>query len=166
MKSFIALAGAVLFIAVLVALFSKPSGRTYRYKKKSLLTPNEREFYGRLTHALPDYFVFPQLAMSAVITPATGARDRGARAKISQKVVDFGIYTRDFQLICLVELDDRTHRKDRDVARDMLTASAGIKTLRWQSSAKPTSAEIAQAVAHIVSPPIPSESASVGSSCA
>lgn len=161
MKSLIALAAAVMFIAILVAIFSKSSGRTYRYKKKQLLTPNEREFYVRLAHALPEYYVFPQLAMSAVITPASGAKDHGARAKISQKVIDFGIYTHDFQIICLVELDDRTHRKDRDAARDTLTGSAGIKTLRWQSKAKPTSIEIAQAVAQIVAPPVPAESANV-----
>lgn len=161
MKTLFALAGAFLFLALLVALFSRSSGRSYRYKRKPLMTPNEREFYGRLTHALPEYLVFPQLAMSGVITPATGSRDRGAWAKIRQKVVDFGVYTHDFQLICLVELDDRTHRKDRDAARDMLTGSAGIKTLRWQSNAKPASAEIAQAVAHIVSTPMPSEGAAV-----
>lgn len=58
-----------------------------------------------------------------------------------------------------MKLDDQIHYKDRDAARDTLTGSAGIKLLRLQSTAKPAGAEIAQAEAHIVSPPVEAESA-------
>jgi very-short-patch-repair endonuclease len=57
--------------------------------------------------------------------------------RISQKRVDYAIYTNKLELICIVELDDRTHDALRDAERDAFTASAGIATLRWQSTLKP-----------------------------
>ena len=79
------------------------------------------------------------LAKSKTINP--NARLAAFR-RISQKRVDYAIYTEKLELICVVELDDRTHGASKDAERDRYLASAGIKTVRWQSTLKPNEAEI------------------------
>lgn len=122
--------------------------RQYRFKAQPVMTPNEVEFYGRLSRALPDCFVFPQVAMSALVAPrAMGKNARlAAFRSVSQKRVDYALLAKDFSLVCVVELDDRTHDKRRDARRDAYLASAGIKTVRWQSRGKPSEALIRQTV--------------------
>jgi hypothetical protein len=59
----------VLVAGFLVALLknSKGTGRTAAYKQRKLMTDNEAEFFGRLVVALPDHYIFPQVAMSALL---------------------------------------------------------------------------------------------------
>lgn len=145
------LAMAIIFILMAAAcayLVSKTKV-TGQYRPLEVMTPNEVEFFGRLTSALPGRFVFPQVAMSALIKPALPASDkrfRAAFARISQKRVDYAICDANLGLICVVELDDRTHNAGKDAVRDAMFASAGIRTIRWHSKKKPTVAEIALAI--------------------
>jgi len=82
--------------------------------------------------------------MLALIAPAT--KDPKARAsalnRIARKRIDYVIYTDKLELLCVVELDDRTHKANRDAERDTMLASAGIQTVRWQSKNKPSVEEI------------------------
>jgi hypothetical protein len=111
------------------------------------MTGNELEFFGRLCRALPRELVLPQVAMSALIEPVSrGKSYQSDFRRISQKRVDYAIFTRDLRLLAIVELDDRTHRAGRDAVRDRMVASAGIRTLRFQSRRKPDEAQIRQAV--------------------
>ena len=145
---------ALLVIAALLREWLVDAGDGY--VATPLLTPNEHEFYGRLSRALPDYLVLPQVAMSALIKPkAPFGRERTtAFKKISQQRVDFVICHRDLSVACVVELDDRTHNSGRsrtkDAERDARLASAGIPTLRFQSRTKPAETAIAQAVQDVV----------------
>ncbi|WP_408379736.1 DUF2726 domain-containing protein [Paraburkholderia sp. RL18-085-BIA-A] len=34
--------------------------------------------------------------------------------RIAEKCIDFGIFTREFQLVAIVELDDRSHSRVKD----------------------------------------------------
>jgi hypothetical protein len=116
-----------------------------QYKPKNLLTDNELEFFWRLTRALPEVFIFPQVAMSALIDPTA---TQGTKAfmssfgRISQKRVDYALYDTGMKLLCVVELDDKTHQASKDEARDRLLKSAGIRTIRWNSKNKPQASEI------------------------
>jgi hypothetical protein len=116
-----------------------------QYKPRKLLTENEHEFFWRLTRALPETFIFPQVAMSALIDPTA---TQGSKAfmssfgRISQKRVDYALYDSSFNLLCVVELDDKTHKADKDEARDQLLKSAGIRTIRWNSNNRPHADEI------------------------
>lgn len=142
-------AGALLLSAAMIALTALMRARLPTYRQQDILTGNEREFFGRLTRALPDCLIFPQVAMSALITPTLPARHRSYRAafaRISQKRVDYAIFSRELKLICIVELDDRTHDARSDAVRDALTASAGIKTVRWTSKNKPDEQQIAATI--------------------
>lgn len=112
-------------------------------RKKKLLTDNENEFMRRLERALPEYHVMAQVSMGALMDPSP--QFEHLRYKYASKIVDYVICQKGTkEVVALVELDDRTHdvKKDADAARDMLTASAGYKTLRWDSRRKPSVTQI------------------------
>jgi len=141
------IAGALVIVALAVVVGTLLRQNLYRYAPQNIMTGNELEFFKRLTRANPHGYVFPQVAMSALIAPTV--RNPQARLaafrRISQKRVDYAIYTDKIELICIVELDDKMHEARRDAERDAILASAGIATLRWQSTFKPGEAEIRQA---------------------
>ena len=142
--------GAMLLIVVALAFATviRLAPMSPRFKALPVMTPNEAEFYGRLSRALPDCFVCPQVAMSALVTPSSTNKSKHLAAfrSISQKRVDYALLAQDFSLVCVVELDDRTHDRQRDARRDACLASAGIKTVRWESRGKPSETQIRQTV--------------------
>ncbi|MCK6412882.1 MAG: DUF2726 domain-containing protein [Azonexus sp.] len=118
-------------------------GNGYDYAGKPILTDNELGFYHTLRTAFAedDIVVLPQVAMNAFIKPGsgeTGKRYAAARATFAQKHVDFLLCTADtLEILAIVELDDRSHSLERDLARDAITRSAGYPTLRFHSRRKP-----------------------------
>jgi len=144
-------ASFVLFVALTVCLciLLKRLNRVIRkkfFKSKELMTDNELEFFGRLRRALPEYSVFPQVAMAGIID-TTLSRDNpefwNVRRRFAQKICDFVISTRSGgSVIAVIELDDRTHDAQKDAERDAMLREAGIRTLRFESRNKPTEEEI------------------------
>jgi len=141
--------GGLVLVAILVAAFVVLGGKGQRkasadYALRPILSANEADFFYRLVRAIGDGYVFTQVAMSALLDPTT--KDRKARTgalnRIARKRVDYAIYTDKLELLCVVELDDRTHKAGRDAERDVMLARAGIQTVRWQSKSKPEVAEI------------------------
>jgi hypothetical protein len=125
--------------------------RPLRFQRAAILTRNEMEFYGRIRTALPHLNVFPQLSMAAVIRPKeSGKRYGRAFAKICAKRIDFTICDESLNVICVIELDDRTHDKAKDAERDAMVSSAGIRTIRYESRAKPDPAKIRSDVLALV----------------
>jgi hypothetical protein len=123
-----------------------------RIRRKALLTPNETEFFHRLQRALPAYRVFPQVSFAALLTD-DGALSRQARwalrAKFDRKIADFVVCeAANLKVVALIELDDRTHDASADRQRDAITKSAGYRTFRFQSKAKPSEVEIAALFQH------------------
>lgn len=140
-------AGVLIVMALAFTVGTLLRARLNQYIAQDIMTGNEAEFFNRLVRANPQGYVFPQVAMSALIAPTV--RNASARLtafrRISQKRVDYAIYTDKLELICIVELDDRTHDARRDAERDELMLSAGIPTLRWESKFKPSEFEIRKA---------------------
>lgn len=138
--------GALWLVAAgaLVAVRLRRGGAAHAYKPVAIMTANELDFFQRLRRAVPDCYVFPQVAMSALIQPATRHhKDRlQAFRRISQKRVDWAVYTPQMDLLCIVELDDRSHDAGRDAERDATLQTAGIRTIRWPSKRKPSDIEI------------------------
>lgn len=120
-------------------------------QSKPVLTNNEKEFFYRLKRALPQMHVFPQVSFAAFLTDdgrlSTKAR-WSVRAKFDRKIADFIICDRDFKVLALVELDDRTHIARADRQRDAITKAAGYQTIRFQSKNKPSEADIAALFQH------------------
>ncbi|MGE0801446.1 MAG: DUF2726 domain-containing protein [Lautropia sp.] len=134
------IAALVLLAGCCWLLFGRRRTPGFRVVRRPLLTENELEFLQRLEAAFPDYRVMAQVSMGALMAPDVpgGSPDfLSIRARFAQKVVDFVLLDGAFEVVALVELDDRTHRTERDAARDAMTAAAGYVTLRYQSRDKP-----------------------------
>lgn len=126
-------------------LFRLITGRAApaRFRRKPVLTGGEREFFFRLQGALPECVVCPQVAVSALLEPAgVGKMRRVAVDCIDGKRVSYAVFDKEMQLIAVVELDHRTRTSRRAAARDAYFASAGIRTVRFQSKRPPSETKI------------------------
>jgi hypothetical protein len=133
-------------LVVLVAGFvlallknSKGTVRTGTYRQRKLMTDNEAEFFGRLVMALPDHYIFPQVAMSALLD-TTSSDKRTAhsdRLRIAQQRVDYVVCTKSCEVVAVVELDDKTHSRAKDELRDARLEQGRIRTVRFHSRSKP-----------------------------
>lgn len=117
------------------------------YKAKSLLSPNEKEFFVRLAQALPDYHILTQVSFGALLHPDVKNDNKlfyRVRGTFAQKIADYVICNQSLEVLAVVELDDRTHREDKDAKRDAMLEQAGYKVVRWNSKSKPTLEQIQQ----------------------
>ena len=148
---------ALLIVMILALAFGRrKGGKAPLFKARPLLTANELEFLHRLESAVPEYRFHAQVAMGALLEPAMARKGNGSnymrvRGMFSQKIVDYVAQRRDTgQIVAIIELDDRTHDKDKDASRDAMLHQAGYRTVRWQSKNRPGAAEI---LAALVEPP-------------
>lgn len=148
MNTQIILIGAAIAVVTLIFVVLASRGRGHQYEPCPVMTANELEFFRRLEQAHPNGYVFPQVSMAAVMRPTSsnGKKRMAAFRAISQKRIDFVIYSRSMELLCVVELDDRTHNARNDAIRDRMLATAGIRTIRWESRNKPSVLEISKAI--------------------
>jgi len=132
---------AVLVVAVVAAQSkgAKKTSRTGTYRQRKLMSDNEEEFFGRLVVALPDHYIFPQVAMSALLESASSDKKvaHSDRLSIAQQRVDYVVCTRRCEVVAVVELDDKTHSRAKDELRDARLEQAGIRTVRFQARNKP-----------------------------
>lgn len=155
----------LLLLALTIVVIGQVAGRRRRkggaYQSRALMTENEAEFFGRLIVALPDCYVFPQVALSALIQAATTDKKRAHsdHLRIAQQRVDYVVCDRGCQIIAVVELDDRTHSRAKDAVRDGRLLQAGIRTVRFQSRSKPTAEVIRAEVFPASATPIPESTA-------
>jgi hypothetical protein len=137
----------VLLMAFVLARTRKPMPEA-AYKPRPIMTENELEFFGRLVAALPEHYIFPQVAMTALLEP--GATDRkqahADRLRIAQQRIDYVVCNRRCEVVAVVELDDRTHSKVKDQLRDGRLEQGGYKTVRFQSRQKPPAPAIRAAI--------------------
>ena len=149
----ILLLAVILFVLFAAAAATQAKGkkgknRTGTYRRRNLMTDNELEFFGRLVAALPNHYVFPQVAMSALVEAASGNAKlaHADRLRIAQQRADYVVCTKDGDVVAVVELDDRTHSRAKDQLRDARLEQAGVRTVRFQSRNKPTPAAIFVAI--------------------
>jgi len=122
----------------------KPRAKEGAYRRRKILSDNEGEFFGRLVQAFPDHYIFPQVAMTALLEASSSDKKQAHadRLRIAQLRVDYVVCDTSCNIVAVVELDDRTHVKEKDQQRDARLAKAGIRTIRFQSRSKPTPVEI------------------------
>ena len=132
---------------------------TAQLARRELLTAAEAEFAVVLEAALPEYRIFGQVAMSALVTTRRGIdrqESSKARNRYDRKIVDFVVCDRaSGRGLVIVELDDASHDSDlakgKDALRDAMTSAAGYPTVRisnrpWPNAAK-VRAQVAPAIA-------------------
>lgn len=131
--------GLLLALPLAMILKRRPRGQTGRFVKKALLTENEKEFFARLIRAVPEFHVYPQVALSAILKVEAGdyKEKNRLRNKFAQKYADFIVTDQALNILAVVELDDKTHNRERDKARDAMLNAAGYATLRYHSRNKP-----------------------------
>ena len=113
-------AGVALVIISAIGLLppktAEPVNPEYRYKVRStpFMSAPERNAYELLADALPEYEIFPQIALVSVIDK-TNAAYRGELFR----VVDFCAFTKgDLTPVLAVELNDASHNRADRKARD------------------------------------------------
>lgn len=138
-------AGGSLVIGILAFVFF---ARKPRFKQQSLMTANEREFYGRLLAAFPECQIWPQVPLLALLRPDAkgGSRAfwRGFRM-ISNARVDW-VVVDNLEVLAIIELDDRTHDGRKDAKRDQILASCGYRIVRFDAKRRPSPKQIRRAV--------------------
>jgi predicted Abi (CAAX) family protease len=147
---FFLIAALLLFVLGFVAIFFVVATRGTQpaYKRCALQTANEAEFFNRLLHALPEYYVFIQVSMSALLEPSVHKINRrawwSAFGAISQQRIDYVVADKAMNVIAVIELDDRSHtsKKQQDRLRDERLRRAGIPSLRYESIKKPEPSRI------------------------
>jgi Protein of unknown function (DUF2726) len=134
---------ALLFVVLMIALAAlkgKPKGASIgglQFARKSpFLRQDEIHLYGRLSAALKDAHVFPQVAMSAFVQHK--GKTRAARNLFAQKYVDYLVCERtSMRPLYVVELDGASHNsasaRKRDAQKNDVLASAGIPIVRYVS---------------------------------
>ena len=90
------------------------SGLQHKYIQKNFMTDCEKDFYFKLKDLENDYIIIPQLNLATVV--------HKVGAKYCSELfrnIDFAIFDKDYHLLLLIELNDRTHttlkRRDRDL---------------------------------------------------
>lgn len=96
---------------------------------KQLMTEHEKTMFQALK-LLPDCYVFSQVALGAILK----TKSWKTRNKFAQKIADFVVTDPFFNVLAVIELDDKSHdqKKEQDQARDKMLQDAGYKVLRYR----------------------------------
>lgn len=98
-------------------------------KAKILLTEHEKAMFQKLKY-LPDCHVFCQVSLGAILK----TKSWKTRNKFAQKIADFVVTDLNFNVLAVIELDDKSHdqKQEQDQARDNMLKEAGYKVLRYR----------------------------------
>ncbi len=145
------MAETILFVAIVFGglglWFVMQRPRPVRFRRKSVLTGGDLEFFYRLRKALPECVVCPQVSITALIEPAgMGKLRQAALNDIGHKRVGYAVFDEEMQLIAVVELEHRSRRTRKDVAKEAAFASAGIRTVRFHSRRLPSTTKIRSSI--------------------
>ncbi len=140
---------ALAFVPMLPLLRRPRLAKALPVTAKPLLSRPEQQLYGRLVRAFPGHIILAQVALSQLLV-VTRRDSAGTAQSIAnqyrQLVADFVICAPDFTAIAVIELDDRSHRRnvqrERDQRKDRFLEAAGIKVIRVACAAMPNEAEL------------------------
>jgi very-short-patch-repair endonuclease len=148
--------GWVLFLVLLglvAAVFFKlrgsngATGGVWPLHSKKPLTAPQQTLYFRLTRALPDHIVLPQVALSRFLGVKAGQDFHAWHNRIDRLTTDFVVCAKDARVLAVIELDDATHHHTReqqraDAKKQQALESAGLRVIRWQAKSLPDEATI------------------------
>lgn len=98
-------------------------------KPSYLISNHEKIMFAELKQAVPECHIFVQVALGGILWTSSYA----TRNRFSQKIADFVIADQNFQILAVIELDDKSHigKEDKDAERDAMIREAGYKALRY-----------------------------------
>lgn len=98
-------------------------------RKRRPLTEREQSMYFRLCSTFPELVVLSQVSFSALLI----SPQQSTRNGYNRKVADFVLCTKAFDVLAVIELDDKTHkgREAADEVRDSWLTGAGLRIVRY-----------------------------------
>ena len=141
----LAVISAALIVVFIIIFFIARKLKQAQYFKKPYLTQTEIRYFEVILSVLGnDYLVYPQVNLAAVLDKKGGSNGRTELFRNA----DFGVFTKDFELLALIEINDASHlRKDR-VERDKKVAkicrSAGVPIITFWTKDKLVPEKIAR----------------------
>lgn len=107
---------------------------TGRVIKRDILKNSEIRMFNLMCKALPSHLfnIWPQVSFQALIDAEKGS-ETGFRNTFDKKVVDFVLVRSNMEVVCIIELDDWSHkgREDEDAKREKLLTDAGYRVVRF-----------------------------------
>lgn len=115
-----------------------------------VMSAAELDLYARLTQALPDLRVFPQVQLCRFVEVRPGQKRVKTLNRYDRLSADFVIAQGDARVVCVIELDDVSHDRPaarvRDAKKNAVLAAAGIPILRFRAGKLPSVSELAMKV--------------------
>lgn len=129
---------------MLALFFKKNSDFAPAYQRKPFFRPAEMHFHACLRSELPDCHIFAQIALSALIAPASDdpRQLRAQQAALQGRTVDYAIFDAAFKLILVIELAAPGADASDPAASAACLRSAGVKCLRWSLQQLPSAEQI------------------------
>ena len=117
-----------------------------KFLNKRLLTPTELSFFDLLLKATPNSFIFTQVALSQLVGIPKGRDYLSSLNRINRMSIDFVICDDWLNTVVAIELDDPSHDNmssaEKDLKKDTVLASAGIRLLRFRAEQLPSVDEL------------------------
>ena len=117
---------------------------------KRVLSNAEQVFYGRLVRAFPDRVILAQVALPAILGVKKGETFQSWYNRFNRLYADFVICQKDFRVVAVLELDDRSHdhprRQDADSRKAAALEGAGIPMHRVNVNPLPNDDELLRLV--------------------
>jgi hypothetical protein len=135
-----------------------PQGALPYFSKRFLLSKGEAAFYHALRAAVPPGLaIAPKVRVSDVIGCDGAAWKQGFGGRISQKHVDFVLVSaQSTEIVLIIELDDKTHRRrdrsERDEFLDRAFAAADISVMHVPAAAHYDVAKLRSLIAEQLTP--------------
>ena len=130
---------------------------TQRFSAIPLLSKGEQEFFIRLCRTLPTCYVFPKVAISALLEPKDAdEKPRKARpSAMPEKIIDYAIYDGDLKIICVIDLGNDVSHTDAGTGKHDYFKGSGIKNIRCESRTGLTVEQISKTILPLLKPVTP-----------
>ncbi|MGZ3252746.1 MAG: DUF2726 domain-containing protein [Burkholderiaceae bacterium] len=127
-----------------------------RFTAIPILTKTEEEFFIRLCRALPTCYIFPKVAIAALLEPKDlDDKPRKAGPAMPQKIVDYAIYDADLKPICVIDLGNDSRNADAGAVSIDYFKGSGIKSIRCESRAGLSAEQISKTIVPMLKPVTP-----------
>lgn len=128
---------AVVVLAVLEGAARRSDRRAWPVYARPILSEAERSFYARLCAAIPDRRVLCQVQIGQFVEVKDVRSRVEVRNRYDRLTADFVVCSEDFRVVVVVELDDSSHdrpvQRARDAKKDAVLAAAGVPVVRFRS---------------------------------
>ncbi|WP_218955854.1 DUF2726 domain-containing protein [Acinetobacter sp. YH12054] len=123
--------GCLATFALVCLVFPRLFRSKQKFFPRRVITAFESKMFHRLNEAFPNYHILAQVAFSALITN----QNYKIRNRFNRKVTDFVILDQTYNVLVIIELDDRSHigKEQEDAERDAMLEEAGYRVIRHTS---------------------------------